>query len=397
MIFVLVLRLQNELAMKTRMNKREFLKLGACGIAGISLLRSKVLPKSLPTFNSPAIPFDGPSRHSKLSYFATETPRGMKCLLCPNECIIKPGDLGDCHNRKNYDGKLYSIAYGNPCAVHVDPIEKKPLNHFYPGSNAYSIATAGCNLACLNCQNWNISQISPEETTNTDLMPEKVVNQCLANKCLSIAYTYSEPLTFYEYTFDTATIAKEKGIKNVLVSAGYINEKPLRKLCKVIDAANIDLKSFSNDIYLKLNGGTLEPVKNTLKILAEEGVWLEITNLVVPSWTDDMEMVKRMCAWLAESGLEKYPLHFSRFHPMYKLTQLPSTPSATLNQARKIALAEGIKYVYIGNIPGSNASNTICPKCKQVVVERKGYKITQTNMENGKCKACGTTIDGVWK
>ncbi|MBN1184563.1 MAG: AmmeMemoRadiSam system radical SAM enzyme [Bacteroidales bacterium] len=379
------------------MTKREFLKCSICGLAGISILSSKSIAKNLPIIKAQASSYDGPSKFSKQSYFATETPRGMMCQLCPNECVIKTGDMGDCNNRKNYDGKLYSIAYGNPCAVHVDPIEKKPLYHFYPGSQAYSIATAGCNLACLNCQNWTISQVSPDETVNEDLMPEKVVSQCQTMKCKSIAYTYSEPITFYEYTFDTATIAKEKGIKNVLVSAGYINEKPLRKLCSVIDAANIDLKSFSNDIYIKLNGGTLEPVKNTLKIMAEEGVWLEITNLVVPSWTDDMDMIKRMCAWLVESGLDKYPLHFSRFHPMYKLTQLPSTPAATLEQARKIALAEGIKYVYIGNVPGADASNTICPKCKQIVVERKGYKINLANLQDGKCKFCGTAITGVWK
>lgn len=380
-----------------KISKRRFIKSSFWGFLGLSFLSSKVFTKGAFRKTKLTHSYDGPSKWSKESFYYTVTPRGVMCQLCPNECTLKLGEMGNCRNRKNYKGKLYSIAYGNPCAVHVDPIEKKPLYHFLPTSKAYSIATAGCNLACLNCQNWNISQVSPEETRNQDLMPEEVVEQSQLFNCKSIAYTYSEPITFYEYAYDTAKIAREKGIKNVIVSAGYINEKPLRNLCKYIDGANIDLKSFSNDLYLRLNGGTLEPVKRTLKILAEEGVWLEITNLIIPSWTDDMDMIKRMCEWLVENNLDTCPLHFSRFHPMYKLTQLPPTPASTLTEARKIALHAGMKYVYIGNLPVKDAGNTICPNCKATVIERKGYSILKNAIVNEKCKYCGEKIHGVWE
>jgi len=328
--------------------------------------------------------------------FYTQTPKGIRCLICPNECDIKEGETGDCRNRINKNGILYSMAYGNPCAVHIDPIEKKPLLHFLPGSIAFSIATAGCNLACLNCQNWTISQTSPADTDNQEMMPDQVVQACQDNHCASIAYTYTEPITFYEYTLDTSTLAKQAGIKNVMVTAGYINQEPLLKLCKVIDAANVDLKSFSNDIYLKLNAGKLDTILNTLVTMKNEGVWLEITNLVVPSWTDDLEMIKKMCGWLVKNGFEQYPLHFSRFHPTYKLTQLPPTPVTVLQSARDIALAEGLKHVYIGNVPGLGAENTICPNCQKLVVERRGFRILQNHLIDGRCEFCNTPVAGVW-
>ena len=334
---------------------------------------------------------------SKEGLYWSSTLRGTKCLICPNECVIKEGEAGLCHNRVNHEGTLYSIAYGNPCAVNIDPIEKKPFNHFLPGSKAYSVGTAGCNLACMNCQNWTISQTSPKETRNYDLMPDKLIEQAIVNKCQSIAYTYSEPISFYEYTFDSANLARQHGIKNVLVTAGYINEEPLRNFCKYIDAARVDLKSFSNDIYMKLSAGTLAPVLNTLKIFAEQGVWLEIVNLVVPGWTDDPDMIKMMCNWLAKNGLSNYPLHFDRFHPDYKLTQLSATPIDTLIKAREIALAEGIKYVYIGNVPGLEAQNTWCPKCRDLLVERRGYSLLQKNLVKGSCTKCGERISGVWE
>ena len=334
---------------------------------------------------------------SKEGMYWSQTPRGPKCLICPNECVIKEGKSGLCRNRVNFGGKIHSIAYGNPCSVNIDPIEKKPLNHFLPGSKIFSIGTAGCNLACMNCQNAAISQVSPKETHNYDLMPDKLIADTIASNCPSIAYTYSEPISSYEYTFDSAKLARQEGIKNVLVTAGYINEEPLRNLCKYIDAANVDLKSFSNDIYRKLSAGALVPVLNSLKIFVELGVWLEITNLIVPGWTDNTDMIKRMCNWLAENGLSNYPVHFSRFHPEYKLTQLSSTPIGILTQACDIALAAGIKFVYIGNVPGLDAQNTFCPNCHEILVERKGYSILLKNLEMGVCKKCGEKIAGVWE
>ena len=375
------------------MNKREFLKyslLGSCACA-IGIGEVNAITKNLKLNN------DDLWKWSKLSKYYIETPRGAKCLICPNECVIKEGDLGDCRSRVNYRGKIYSIGYGNPCSLHVDPIEKKPLYHFLPESNTFSLAVAGCNLACLNCQNWQISQVSPRETRNYDLMPAEVYKQAEYYQCQSIAYTYSEPIAFYEYFLDSSKIAHEHGMKNVMVSAGYINEKPLREVAKYIDAANIDLKSFDDDIYARLNGGSLQPILNTLKILKEEGVWLEITNLVVPEWTDNLDMIKRMCNWLFENGFEETPLHFSRFTPLYKLTHLPTTPVSILNKAHEIAKNEGLKYVYVGNVPGSDEQNTHCPNCNKIVIERKGFRILQNNLSDGKCKYCNTKIAGVWK
>lgn len=378
-------------------NKRGFIKKGLAGLGGVMLCKNAFCSSPLYSdiFSSASVE-SRLSKWSKEGYYYSPTPKGVKCLICPNECTIKEGEEGDCRNRINHEGKLYSIAYGNPCAVHIDPIEKKPLYHFLPASRAYSVATAGCNLACMNCQNWSISQTSPKKTRNYDLMPESLVSEAISTKCKSIAYTYSEPISFYEYTFDSAKIARENDIKNILVTAGYINEEPLRNFCKYIDAANVDLKSFSNDIYMKLNGGSLKPVLNTLKVLAEEGVWLEITNLIVPNWTDDFDMIKQMCDWLLDNNLGSYPLHFSRFHPTYKLTQLPSTPVQVLNKAHEIAVNAGIKYVYIGNVPGSKAQDTYCPSCKKIIIERKGYTILQNNITNNSCKYCGEAINGVW-
>lgn len=372
-----------------KISKREFLKRGMLCAGGVMCAGAFDFVK--------AAGDDDLWRWSREAIFYSNTPRGVKCGICPNECTLKPGETSVCHNRVNHNDKLYSIAYGNPCAVHIDPIEKKPLLHFLPNSRSFSIATAGCNFACLNCQNWDISQSSPKETKNYDLMPERVVEECIKSGCASIAYTYSEPISFYEYVFDTAKLARAKGIRNVFISNGYINEEPLKALAPYLDAANINLKSFSDAIYLKLNAGKLQPILNTLKTLKDNKVWLEITNLVVPLWTDDFDMIKRMCDWLVGNGFAEYPLHFSRFHPMFKLTQLPQTPINTLLKAREIAVNSGCKYVYIGNVPMVGVEDTLCPSCKKGVVERRGFAILSNQIENGKCKFCGTSINGVWK
>jgi pyruvate formate lyase activating enzyme len=335
---------------------------------------------------------------SKEALFYTKTADGLQCEKCPHGCLlINDGDAGFCRSRVAHNGKMYTIAYGNPCAVHIDPIEKKPLFHFLPATQAFSIAVAGCNFRCLNCQNWQISQVSPKESDNVDLMPAEVVKACLKYKCESIAYTYSEPVTFYEYVYDTAKLAHEQKIRNVWKSNGYINEKPLRQLCKVLDAANIDLKIFDDDVYKKISAGTLAPVLRTLKVFREEGVWLEITNLVIPTWTDNLDAIKRMCEWLCVNGLSDAPLHFSRFTPLYKLSQLPPTPTATLEKAHAIAKKAGIKYVYLGNVAGHWAENTYCPKCGKIVVERRVFTILANNIVSGACKFCGEKISGVWK
>jgi pyruvate formate lyase activating enzyme len=342
---------------------------------------------------------DAPSERWKWSieafHYTTEGNK-VRCRVCPNGCLLSPGDRSVCRSKVNINGKLYSLAYGNPCSVHVDPIEKKPLNHFYPGTPVFSIATTGCNFRCLNCQNWEISQKRPEEVRYGELFPEDVVKAAKARKAPSIAYTYSEPITFYEYMYDSARIAKGEGLKNVLVSNGYINKEPLLNLARYLDGANINLKSFETRIYRSLNGGTLRPVLNTFKRLHAEGVWFEMTNLVVPTYVDDPEMVKRMCGWILEVLGPDYPLHFSRFFPKYKLTRLPPTPIATLEQFRDLALKEGIHYVYLGNVPGHEGCNTYCHNCKKILIERKGYFLVQYNLAEGRCKFCGTAIPGRW-
>ncbi len=383
---------------KEKLTKRDFLKSGALGIGavGLGVIGENLFAGSnrLEQF-SIIPPSTFPASTEVEAKYYINTPKGLKCLLCPNECKMLLNEEGDCRTRRNVDNKLMCVAFGNPCAIHIDPIEKKPFYHFLPSTQSYSIATAGCNLACLNCQNWEISQAHPLKTRNYDLPPEKVVEECLNNNCKSIAYTYSDPVAFYEYTLETSMIARDRGVKNVIVSAGYINEKPLREWCKYIDAATIDIKSFSNELYEMLNAGKLEPVLNSLKILKEEGVWLEISNLVVPTWTDDLEMIKQMCDWFVVNDFNETPFHFLRFHPQYKLANLPATPVSVLTKAREIAIAAGLKYVYIGNVPGTS-ENTVCPGCNTLVIERKGFQIVSNKLNQGKCSKCGTIINGVW-
>jgi pyruvate formate lyase activating enzyme len=324
------------------------------------------------------------------------TPRGLRCQICPNECQIMPCETGNCRSRTNVHGKLITLAYGNPCAVHRDPIEKKPLYHFHPGTFAWSVGTAGCNFACLNCQNWLISQTAPSENTNLDLMPSKLAEQAFEKDCVSIAYTYTEPFTFYEYVFDTSQIARKYKINNVLVSNGYVNEKPLRDICRFIDAATIDIKAFDENVYMKLNAGTLQPVLNTLKILKEQSIWLEISYLIVPGWTDESGMIQRFCEWLFNNGFEYTPLHFLRFFPAYKLKHLPPTPLEIMYMAREIALNHGIKYVYLGNVPDEGASHTLCHRCGKRLIERKGFEIVCNQIRQNLCGYCGQKIPGIW-
>jgi len=319
----------------------------------------------------------------------------VQCELCPNRCVLDEGQHSRCRARMNKGGVLYSLVYGKPCAVHVDPIEKKPFSHFLPGTTAFSIATAGCVLSCKFCQNWQISQARPEDTDTYDLPPDEVVRKAMFYECRSISYTYTEPTVFYEYMYDTAVIAKKYGIKNTMHSCGYINEKPLRKLSKYMNAANIDLKGFTEDFYNRICNGSLKPVLNSLVVLKQEGVWLEITNLVLPTLNDDMKTIREMCKWIKKNLGHDTPIHFSRFYPQYKLDNLPPTPLETITEARKTAMDVGLKYVYIGNIR-HEAENTYCPKCKKMLIEREGYFVKQNNIANGKCKFCSTSIAGVW-
>lgn len=283
--------------------------------------------------------------------FTTQLAAGkVKCNLCPHECVIVSGHTGLCRSRKNIDGTLYALSYARPCSIADDPIEKKPLAEWHPGTRCLSVACAGCNLRCPNCQNYTISQVSPEKVPSYDCSPGELVKLALRHHLPTIAYTYTEPLTWYEYLYDTAVLAHKNGLYNVLVSAGYINEEPLRKLAPFLDAANIDLKSFSDEIYRHYNGASLDPVLRTLLILHEMNVHLEITLLLIPGINTDEAMLRRMFRWMAKNGLCDFPLHISRFFPMYKKTDVDMTPLADMRIAKSIAQDEGIKHIYLGNV-----------------------------------------------
>ncbi|MFC1862663.1 AmmeMemoRadiSam system radical SAM enzyme [Thermodesulfobacteriota bacterium] len=386
------------------MSRKEFIKsMGICGstflcgAAGYGFRPSK--EHRAESVKGQILRNDAPARPWKWSIEAfhySQIGKDVQCEVCPNRCRLSPGDRSICRSKVNIGGTLFSLAYGNPCAVHVDPIEKKPLNHFYPGSSIFSIATTGCNLRCLNCQNWEISQRRPEEVEHGQLFPDAVIKEAKKRKTPSIAYTYSEAITYYEYMYETAKRAREAGLKNVMVSNGYINEGPLVELAEYIDGANINLKSFDDGIYRALNGGTLEPVLNTFKTLHEVGVWFEMTTLLVPTYVDKPDMIKRMCNWILNELGPDYPLHFLRFFPQYKLKRLPPTPLSTLEEFRKIAINEGIHYVYLGNVPGSKGCNTYCHNCGEILIERTGYVFQIINLEDGKCKLCHTSIPGRW-
>ena len=283
-------------------------------------------------------------------YYKKSDDGRIECQLCPHHCRMADGKTGLCRSRKNKGGVLVSEVYGKPCSLAIDPIEKKPLYHFHPGTTCLSMACTGCNFRCLNCQNYEISQVQPSEVDHYDLSPEAVVELCLEHHCPGIAYTYTEPLTYLEYITDTARLAHKAGLWNILVTAGYVCQEPLNDLLPYLDAANIDLKSFSDDIYMKISGGHLQPVLDTILAMHGAGVWIELTNLVIPGVNDDRQMIRKMCRWIAANGLSDNPLHFSRFFPKYKVRNIPPTPLQTLKEAEQIALEEGIKYVYLGNV-----------------------------------------------
>ncbi|MBN2111464.1 AmmeMemoRadiSam system radical SAM enzyme [Candidatus Woesearchaeota archaeon] len=329
-------------------------------------------------------------------FWIKKKDKTVQCHLCPRNCIIKDKERGNCRVRENKGGKLYSLVYGEACAVAIDPIEKKPLFHFLPGSTAYSIGTAGCNLHCKFCQNWTTSQANPEDVYTDKLPPSEIVKNAVESGCKSIAYTYNEPIVYYEYVLDTAKLAKKKGVKNVIVCNGFINQEPLLELCKYIDAANIDLKGFTDKYYKEITGAWLQPVLDTIKTLYEKGVWVELTTLLIPTLNDDPETIKKMCRWIKDNIGPDVPLHFSAFYPCYLMKNLPATPPETVLRAREIALEEGINYVYAGNIKVENEGNTACPKCGEVLITRNWFSVDENKVKNSKC-SCGHKIPGVWE
>lgn len=322
--------------------------------------------------------------------------RRVKCTLCPRECVVDDRERGYCGVRENRDGEYYTLVYGRPCTLHIDPVEKKPLFHFLPGTEIFSLATVGCNVNCKFCQNWQISQVRPEQEKSYDAPPQKLVEIAEKSRTPSIAHTYTEPVIFYEYVKDIGIEAHKRGLKNTIISNGYIKEKPLKELLPHLDAVKIDLKAYTEKFYSELVVGELKPVLDVLEILAEAGMWTEIVYLVIPTHNDDEDEIARMCRWIKSELGPDLPLHFSRYHPQYMLKSLPPTPIRTLERSREIALTEGLNYVYIGNVPGNPAEHTYCPSCGEVLIRRTGYRVQFNKFDKGSCLSCGYVIPGVW-
>jgi len=320
----------------------------------------------------------------------------VQCNLCSHHCRISEGKRGICGVRQNIGGQLYSLVYGKLVASAVDPIEKKPLFHFLPGSRAYSIATVGCNFRCMNCQNYDISQMpKPDKPVRgSEVTPEEIVKTAKRYSCQSIAYTYTEPTVFFEYAYETAKLAAEEGIRNILVTNGYITPEALKTIAPYLDAANIDLKSSSDKFYQKVCGARLQPVLEAIRLYKKLGIWIEITTLVIPSLNDSEDDLRKIAEFIKEVD-EEIPWHVSRFFPAFKLPALPPTPLSTLNKARKIGLESGLRYVYQGNASGKG-ENTFCHKCGRLLIERRGYNVRQNNIKESQCPYCGAEINGVW-
>ncbi len=329
-------------------------------------------------------------------YYQQLENKRVQCQLCPRRCVIAPGKRGFCRVRENRDGKLYSLVYGKPCAINREPIEKAPFYHFLPGRMRLTLATVGCNQRCKYCQNWEISQKAPEEVPSEEVSPEEVVALAERLNLPIICFTYTEPVVFFEYMTDIARLARKKGIKTAVVSGGYINPEPLRELCGVVDAIKIDLKGFTPEFYQHVCGSTLEPVLTACEIVANSSCHLELVNLVVPGFNDDTLTIRKMGEWIKEKLGDTIPVHFTRFHPDYQLQNSPPTPISTLELAVAIARKAGLKFVYIGNVPGHKDESTYCPSCGKILIRRQGFSLLEHNIVNGRCKFCKAKIPGVW-
>jgi pyruvate formate lyase activating enzyme len=378
-------------------DRRQFIKCSLASAGGLML--PQILPgSSLLNLGRNAYASSNQSglSHVEAKYYKKLENKEIECGLCPRKCKVGDRERGYCGCRENQGGTYYTLVHSYACSANVDPIEKKPFFHFLPGTQAFSIATAGCNLNCKFCQNWEISQVRPEQVQAIFMPPEDVASYAQQSSSRSIAYTYSEPTVFYEYMLDCAIAGRNRGIKSVVVTAGYINHDPLMELIREVDAIKVDFKGFTEEYYQKICQGQLKPVMDTLVDLAKAKMWYEIVYLVVPTLNDNFNDIRLMCKWMVKDLGKDVPLHFTQFHPMYLLKNLPVTPVSTLEKAREIALEEGMNFVYVGNVPGHKGENTYCPACKKAVIERYGYTITQMNLKDGKCKFCGKVIPGVW-
>ena len=328
--------------------------------------------------------------------FIKRTRQGFQCELCPNECAITESKPGSCQTRVVRNNNVVCIAYGNPYYVNIETPESQSLYHYMPETRALSVGTAGCNFTCQYCAVSSISQKSPMVVPSQELFPDQVVELCSGKHVKMVIYTFNEPTVYFEYMLEMAKVAKMNGIKNVMVSNGYINEKPLRELAPFLDAAVIHVKAFSDASYQKLTGGSIFSVFKTMQILKELNIWMEINHLLVPGWTDNFELLKKMTDWMVNNGFEHTPMHFSKFKPAFRLSQLPETTETSLLKAKEIALNSGLKYVYLNDQPKGASQFVNCPGCHQPLMQRNGGKIEANQIKSGKCSFCGHKIDGVW-
>lgn len=337
-----------------------------------------------------------PGGLQEASYYRRTGRSSVACDLCPNSCTLRDEELSPCRTRLNRNGKLYAVSYDSVAAIHQDPISKGPLYHFRPEASTLSIATAGCNLHCLYCQNWELSQKSPQRAKKIGISQADLVGKALRSGCRAVTFTYTEPVAYYEYMVDVARRAKGAGLSAHMVTAAYINRLPLENLCGCIDAATVSIKGFDDPFYREICGGRIEPVLEAARTLKKAGVWLEIATCIVPGRNDSTYEMSRMVKWIRDSLGRETPFHIERFVPEYKLTNLPPTPITVMEGLRKAALEEGLQYVYISNMPGHEGNNTYCPSCGKSVITRLGFKLINNHLRHGRCPHCGTTIPGVW-
>ncbi|MBC2715901.1 MAG: AmmeMemoRadiSam system radical SAM enzyme [Desulfobacteraceae bacterium] len=388
--------------MKT--TRRELLKImgrGACTVGSLPLVLKALGIIDNPVFADESYP--------EAKYYKKLSGKRVQCTLCPMEHVLANGERGPCRTRENHQGTLLTHAYNNPAIIKIDPMEKLPSTHFLPDTKTLTIATGGCNLHCLYCQNWQQSQSRPEDLKTIDLSAVEAVKQALGKEIKTIAFSYTEPFMFYEYAIEIAKKAKEKGMRIAIATGGYINEKPLLELCKHADIITVGLKAFTEECYEKLTERSLEHVLETIKTIKKGSLekgkkkekeklpCLEITNLIVPTYNDKKKMIREMCQWIKKELGEDVPLHFGRFVPRYKLKNLPQAPLRSLEEAREIAFEEGIRFVYLSNVAPHDGNNTYCPKCKKAIIKRIGFKVLENNLKDGKCKFCDQKIPGVWK
>lgn len=374
-------------------SKRQFFRTALSGACALGLMRAGSAFARSRT-EEPGL---GLVRPRPGKWFTEAADGAVRCELCPWRCVLASGQRARCRVRSNRNGVGHTLAYANPVLLQEDPVERLPFFHIYPGSRTLSVSTAGCNLECKFCEVWDMALASPEEVHAYDMPPDTVIEYAETADLRSVSYAFGEPVVFYEYMFEIAERARSAGFLNLLHTAAFIQPEPLKALCRNIDAANVDLKSFDPAFYRDVCGGELQPVLKSLAYMKEAGVHVEITNLLIPTLNDDMAMIERMCTWIRDELGTDVPVHFSRFYPLYKLANLPQTPVSTIDRARQTAMDAGLRYVYVAKVTGHPGENTYCPNCANIVIDRVGFIIDALNLTGGACSHCGENIPGRWQ